>query len=69
MLTYITNRMNTQPQRTVSATNLQRQVGRVLRAVAIEKKHVLVERDGYAVAVLVPVEDYQRLTSVRSPAR
>jgi len=45
----------------ISATDLQRKSGEVLRRVAVEQAHITVERDGYPVAVVIPITDYQRL--------
>lgn len=44
----------------ISATTLQRQIGSVIRRVARSGEHIVIENNGYPVAVLVPVEDYDR---------
>lgn len=46
----------------ISSTDLQRNFGQVLRRVYRDKAHLVVERDGLPVAVLVPVGDYDALT-------
>jgi hypothetical protein len=48
-------------QSTISATALQREAGSVLRRVGIEREHIKVERDGFPVAVIIPLVDYELL--------
>ena len=49
--------------RVITASTLQRQVGAVLRRVAIEKQRLIIKRDGFPIAVIMPIEDYGRLAS------
>jgi prevent-host-death family protein len=46
-------------QSTISATALQREAGAILRRVGIDREHIKVERDGFPVAVIVPISDYE----------
>lgn len=58
--------MNTPTKITVNpipATALQREVGSVIRRVAKNKEHLIIEYDGIPVAVIVPIADYERLMS------
>jgi prevent-host-death family protein len=55
--------MNTLPKPpTITASSLQREVGSVLRRVANNGEHLTIERDGFPIAVIVPLNDYKRLT-------
>jgi len=45
----------------ITATHLQREVGRVLRRVAKDGAHVTIEHNGFPIAVLVPLSDYAAL--------
>ena len=48
------------PKRTViSATQLQREVGSVIRRVAVNGEHIVVERDGFPVVTIIPVALYE----------
>ena len=47
---------------TITATSLQREVGTILRRVGGQGEHLIVERDGFPVAVILPVGDYRNLT-------
>ena len=49
---------------TIPATSVQREVGTVIRRVAKNKEHLIIEYDGIPVAVIIPVADYERLMSV-----
>lgn len=55
-------------QNVVTASELQRSSGQVLRRVAQEGQHLIVERDGYRVAVMVPYAEYEALMQLRSAA-
>lgn len=46
---------------TISATELNRRSGEILKKVAIDGQHVLIERDGYPLAILLPIRDYRKL--------
>jgi len=45
----------------ISSTQLQRNIGETLRRVFKEKQHLIVERDGLPVLVMLPVADYEAL--------
>ncbi len=45
----------------VKASELQRASGKVLKRVAVGKEHLVVERDGYPVAVLMSYPEYEQL--------
>lgn len=45
---------------TIPATELNLRAGNVLRRVAVEREHVVIERSGYPLAVMIPMHDYQR---------
>lgn len=49
--------------RTVSATEARVHFGKLLRGIAEEGATYVVERDGQEIAVVLPVDEYQRLTS------
>ena len=46
---------------TISATELNLRAGNVLRRVAVDREHVVIERSGYPVAVILPMYEYDRL--------
>ena len=50
----------TSPKR-ISATGLQRQVGKVIRRVAKDGEHIIVERHGFAVIAIISLVDYEML--------
>ena|SRR3972149_3689767 len=52
----------------VTASELQRSSGKVLRRVAQENQHLIVERDGYRVAAMVPYPEYEVLMRLRAAA-
>lgn len=43
----------------ISSTQLQRNIGETLRRVFKDKQHLMVERDGLPVLVMLPVADYE----------
>jgi prevent-host-death family protein len=45
----------------VKASELQRASGQVLKRVALNKEHLVVERDGYPVAVMMSYPEYEQL--------
>ncbi len=45
----------------ISATKLNRHSGELLRRVAIHGEHLLIERDGFPMAVIVPVGEYRKM--------
>lgn len=42
----------------VSATELNRRSGEVIKRVALHGEHILIDRDGYPLAVIIPVHEY-----------
>jgi prevent-host-death family protein len=48
-------------QETIKASELQRSSGKVLKRVANDREHLIVESGGYRVAVMIPYLDYERL--------
>jgi len=59
--------MNQPPSQTnptpevISSTQLQRTIGATIRRVYRDKQHLMVERDGLPVLVMLPVADYEAL--------
>ncbi|WP_119072025.1 type II toxin-antitoxin system Phd/YefM family antitoxin [Aggregatilinea lenta] len=45
----------------ISSTQLQRNIGETMRRVFKDKQHLIVERDGLPVLVMLPVADYEAL--------
>ncbi|HMN11307.1 MAG TPA: type II toxin-antitoxin system prevent-host-death family antitoxin [Bellilinea sp.] len=54
------NQANPTPE-VISSTQLQRNIGDTLRRVFKDKQHLMVERDGLPVLVMLPVADYEAL--------
>ncbi|MCZ7554567.1 MAG: type II toxin-antitoxin system Phd/YefM family antitoxin [Anaerolineales bacterium] len=54
------SRSNLTPE-IISSTHLQRNIGDTLRRVFKDKQHLIVERDGLPVLVMLPVADYEAL--------
>lgn len=52
---------------TITATQLQREAGTVLRRVGQEGQHLIVKRDGFSVAVIIPIVDYEVLKKEHPP--
>ena len=48
-------------QAIVTATEVRRRFGEMLKRAHNEDEHLIVERDGYPLAVIVPYDDYQTL--------
>jgi prevent-host-death family protein len=46
-------------QATVSATEVRRRFGEMLKRAHNKEEHLIVERDGFPLAVIVPYDDYQ----------
>jgi prevent-host-death family protein len=57
---------STLPDHTVSATQLQRHIGIVMKRVLVKGEHLLVSNNGFPVAVLLPVQDYEALRTKHS---
>ena len=55
------NQTNPTPE-IISSTQLQRNIGDTLRRVFKDKQHLIVERDGLPVLVMLPIADYEALT-------
>ena len=49
------------PTTTITSSTLQREIGTVLKRVAINREHLTVHSNGFPVAVILPVADYQTL--------
>lgn len=47
-----------QTPRTISATDLHQRRGAILKDCAIQGTHYVIEKDGFPIAVLVPMQDY-----------
>ena len=45
----------------IKASDLHRSAGKALRRVAIDDEHLVVERDGYPIAVILSYRDYEEL--------
>lgn len=54
--------MQNPPLVTIPATELNLRSGKVLRRAAVDREHIVIERNGYPLAVIIPVFDYQQLT-------
>jgi prevent-host-death family protein len=52
----------------IKASELQRPSGKVLKRVALGKEHLVVERDGYPVAVMMSYQEYEELMRERNAA-
>ncbi|MEW6569463.1 MAG: type II toxin-antitoxin system Phd/YefM family antitoxin [Chloroflexota bacterium] len=50
----------------VTASELRRSSGKILKRVAVAKDHLVVEREGYPVAVMMPFEEYEQLMRERA---
>ncbi|MEW5987308.1 MAG: type II toxin-antitoxin system Phd/YefM family antitoxin [Chloroflexota bacterium] len=58
--------MPTTSPATVTASELQRASGKVLKRVAIGKEHLIIERDGYPVAVIIAFPEYEQIMRERA---
>jgi len=54
------NQTNPTPE-VISSTQLQRNIGDTMRRVFRDKQHLIVERDGLPVLVMLPIADYEAL--------
>jgi PHD/YefM family antitoxin component YafN of YafNO toxin-antitoxin module len=50
----------------INASELHRAAGKMLKRVALQDEHLVVERDGYPVAVLLSYPEYQALMHLRA---
>lgn len=55
-------------QAVINASELHRAAGKVLKRVALQAEHLVVERDGYPVAVLLSYPEYEELMHLRALA-
>lgn len=46
---------------TIPATELNLRAGNVLRRVAVDRQHIIIERNGYPIAVMIPIHDYHHI--------
>ena len=58
--------MNTQA--VIKASELQRSSGKVLKRVAVGNEHLVIERAGYPVAVMISFQEYEALMRDRALA-
>ena len=52
----------------INASELHRSAGKMLKRVALHDEHLVVERDGYPVAVLLSYPEYEELINLRARA-
>ncbi len=52
----------------IAASELHRAAGKALKRVALQDEHLVVERDGYPVAVLMSYPEYEDLMHLRAAA-
>ena len=50
----------------IAASELHRAAGKALKRVALQNEHLIVERDGYPIAVLMSYPEYEDLMHLRS---
>ncbi len=50
----------------INASELHRSAGKALKRVALNDEHLVVERDGYPVAVLMSYQEYEKLMRERA---
>ena len=55
-------------QTVINASELHRAAGKMLKRVALQDEHLVVERDGYPVAVLLSYPEYEDLMQLRALA-
>lgn len=51
---------------TIPATELNLRAGNVLRRVAVDRQHIIIERNGYPIAVMIPIHDYEDISKRKS---
>lgn len=59
-MSHPSNPANPTPE-VISSTQLQRNIGATIRRVYRDKQHLIIERDGLPVLVMMPVADYEAL--------
>jgi len=52
---------NMAEQAVITATELQRASGKMLKRVVVDKEHLVIERAGYPVAVMLSYPEYEKL--------
>ena len=52
----------------INASELHRAAGKMLKRAALQDEHLVVERDGYPVAVLLSYSEYENLMRLRALA-
>jgi prevent-host-death family protein len=52
----------------ITASELHRAAGKALKRVAVDHEHLVVERDGYPVAVMISYQEYEQLMRERAKA-
>jgi hypothetical protein len=58
---YIIHSMTDTPQIiTIPATELNLRAGNVLCRVLVDRQHIIIERNGYPIAVMIPIHDYHQ---------
>ena len=50
-----------QSQRTITATEMRRNFGAVIRRIRRRREHTIIQSSGESVAVLLPMSEYERL--------
>jgi prevent-host-death family protein len=56
------------PTATITSSTLQREIGKVIKRVAINREHLNIESNGFPVAVILPVADYKAFIAQRTNA-
>jgi prevent-host-death family protein len=54
------------PSKTVPSSTLQREIGTVIKRIAIQGEHLTISNNGIPVAVLLPVNDYKALIALKA---
>ena len=52
-------------QAVVSATEVRRHLGKILKRAHNDAEHLIVERDGFPLAVIIPFSDYEEIMRER----
>jgi PHD/YefM family antitoxin component YafN of YafNO toxin-antitoxin module len=52
-------------QTIINASELHRSAGKMLRRAALQDEHLVIERDGYPVAVMISYPEYEELMHLR----
>ena len=54
---------------TITATEMQHKSGQIIRRAYTGHEHFIVERGGYPVVAIIPLEHYRRLSEGATPAK